>query len=278
MDMHNSMTFAGADAAQIFVKPPKQHTSLPVIDVNEFVSTMQRWTVIAHGGFICNPASNEKRIQSLSEKSIQDDLSKCRSLNIPYLVVHPGSGKGQQVSEAIKNAATFLKKAAEFSSHTMILIETMAGMGTQIGRTFEEIRQIMDLAGPDNFGVCLDTCHIFSAGYDLSSFDAVCSTFAMFDDIVGLSSLKVVHVSESKNELGSYKERHAPLGSGHIGLQGFHTLLRVVPEYIPFILETPPGTVEGFKVDIAILKYLQSRDAIPPSLTREEVLEEIGLL
>ncbi len=192
--------------------------------------------VIVHAPYIINLAN--KNNFDFNVRFLTEELKRVQELKIDKLVLHPGSHVGVGIEEGIKNIIDTLNQAMNFENSVTICLETMAGKGTELGRTFEEIKQIIDgVKHKDKIGVCLDTCHINDAGYDLSNFDDVLNEF---DNVIGLNYLKVVHVNDSKNIRGSHKDRHENIGFGHIG---FDNLLNVIYnkklEKIPKILETP---------------------------------------
>lgn len=193
--------------------------------------------VIVHAPYIINLANRNNLEFSIN--FLTDELERCNQLGIKYIVLHPGSHVGVGVEEAINNISEGLN-AVFMNNHSdcMILLETMAGKGTEIGRNFEELKNIIDkVEQSERLGVCLDTCHLNDSGYDLSNFDQILEDF---DNIIGLDKIKCVHVNDSKNERNTHKDRHENIGYGTIG---FDNLLSVVYnkklESIPKILETP---------------------------------------
>ena len=194
--------------------------------------------IIVHAPYIVNLANNKEESKyDFSINFIKQEIKRCENIGIKYMVLHPGSHVGLGIEEGIKNIVFALNIILKDSKVT-ILLETMAGKGTEIGSSFEEIRQIID--GVDNkekIGVCLDTCHINDAGYDLNNFDFVLEEF---DRIIDLKYLKCIHVNDSKNSIGAHKDRHENIGYGTIG---FANLLKVLYheklDNIPKILETP---------------------------------------
>ena len=192
--------------------------------------------VVVHAPYIVNLCNDDKFDFSVS--FLKGEMDRCKQLGIRYMVLHPGSSVGLEREHAILNIIRGLNMILEGDYDTIICLETMAGKGTEVGKTFEEIKTIIDgVSKKENIGVCMDTCHIHDAGYDLSDFDGVLD---LFDRVVGLSYLKVVHVNDSKNERGAHKDRHENIGFGYIG---FDHLLSVIYhkklEGIPMILETP---------------------------------------
>lgn len=194
--------------------------------------------IIVHAPYIVNLANNkEEEKYDFSIKFLIEEVKRCESIGVKYMVLHPGSHVGLGVDVAIQNIIYALNIILK-ESNTTILLETMAGKGTEVGRTFEEIKAIIDgIEYKDKIGVCLDTCHINDAGYDLNNFNVILNEF---DKIIGLNYLKCLHINDSKNIIGSHKDRHENLGYGTIG---FDNLLKVIYheklDNIPKILETP---------------------------------------
>lgn len=192
--------------------------------------------VVVHAPYIVNLCNDLKFDFSVS--FLRGEMDRCRQLGIKYMVLHPGSSVGLEREYAINNIIRGLNLILDGEYDTIICLETMAGKGTEVGCNFEEIKTIID--GVDNkkcIGVCMDTCHIHDAGYDLDDFDGVLD---QFDKVVGLKYLKVMHINDSKNERGARKDRHENIGFGYIG---FDNLISVIYnkrlEGIPMILETP---------------------------------------
>ena len=191
--------------------------------------------VVVHAPYIINPANSKNRDFNIS--FLRQEISRVEKLGISKLVLHPGSHVGLGVDVGIDNIVDVLKNSISDNSKVDICLETMAGKGSEIGRSFEELKSIIDKVGNDHIKVCLDTCHINDAGYDISNFDKILS---LFDDIIGLDKLAVVHINDSKNVLGSHKDRHENIGLGYIG---FDSLMSVIYndklKDVPKILETP---------------------------------------
>ena len=192
--------------------------------------------VVVHAPYIVNLCNDEKFLFSVS--FLKGEMDRCKQLGIKYMVLHPGSSVGLEREYAIHNIIRGLNLILDGDYDTIICLETMAGKGTEVGKSFEEIKTIIDgVNKKNNIGVCMDTCHIHDAGYDLDDFDGVLDEF---DRVVGLSYLKVMHINDSKNERGARKDRHENIGFGCIG---FDRLISVIYnkrlEGIPMILETP---------------------------------------
>jgi len=192
--------------------------------------------VVVHAPYIINLA-NDKNFD-FNVKFLKEEISRVESLGVEKLVLHPGSHVGVGVKQGIKNIIDSLNMALNKENKVIICLETMAGKGTELGRNFDEIKQIIDgVELKDKIGVCMDTCHLNDAGYDLNNFDDILDEF---DKKIGLKYLKVIHINDSKNELGAHKDRHDNIGIGTIG---FDTLINIIYndklKEIPKILETP---------------------------------------
>lgn len=211
--------------------------------------------LIVHAPYIVNLANNKEESKyDFSINFLKEEVRRCELLGVSYMVLHPGSHVGLGIEEGIKNIIYGLNIILETSS-TMILLETMAGKGTEIGSNFSEIKKIIDgILYKEKIGVCLDTCHINDAGYDLTDFDAVLEEF---DKIIGLKYLKCIHINDSKNIMGSHKDRHENIGYGTIG---FKNLINIIYhpklENLPKILETPYiNDIAPYKEEIAMIRH-----------------------
>lgn len=195
--------------------------------------------VVAHAPYIVNLANdNDPEKYDFSIKFVRQEVERLEQLNVKYLVLHPGSSVGIERSKALNNISYALNKILSINTNVIILLETMAGKGTECGINISEIKTIMDgVDKKDNIGVCLDTCHLNDSGIDISKFDLYLDEF---DKVIGIDKIKCVHVNDSKNDIGSHKDRHENIGYGTIG---FDNLINVVYNNrlsnIPKILETP---------------------------------------
>ena len=195
--------------------------------------------VICHAPYIVNLANNlDERKYEFSINFLTDEIKRCEEMGIKYIVLHPGSSVGIKKDIALNNIVTALNKILNNDSKVTILIETMAGKGTELGCTLEEIKYLIDkINKKELIGVCLDTCHLNDAGYDIIKFDEFLNTF---NKLIGINYIKCIHVNDSKNPLSSHKDRHANIGFGTLG---FDTLLKIINnpvlQDIPKILETP---------------------------------------
>ena len=210
--------------------------------------------VVVHAPYIVNLANDgDPEKYQFSVNFLQEEIERCKLLGITKLVLHPGSHVGLGMDRAISNIANAINMISNDS--VVILLETMAGKGTEVGSKLEEIKQIIDLVdNKELVGVCLDTCHLSDAGYDISNFDKFLD---LFDEIIGIDKIGCVHVNDSKNENGAHKDRHENFGYGHVG---FDLLMRVIYnerlENIPKILETPYVDREypPYKYEIEMIK------------------------
>jgi deoxyribonuclease-4 len=239
----------GAEAIQVFSKNERQWLAKPLDPavVQKFHAEIERTGIgsdklVVHDSYLINLASPKEDILEKSIAAFTDELQRCEQLGIPFLVTHPGAHTGSGVEAGIERFAASLNQifAAIPENETMTLLETTAGQGTALGRSFDEIAAIIDrVEQPERVGVCLDTCHIFAAGYDYRTPDLYAAMMESFEQTIGIDRLKVIHLNDSKNPLGSNKDRHEHIGDGEIGLEGFRQFVndsRLAG--IPGILET----------------------------------------
>lgn len=249
----------GANTFMFYTGAP-QNTNRSNIDYNltqEAIKLMKSHDidiskVIVHAPYIINLCNPEKF--DFSVKFLTEEVKRVSDLGVKYLVLHPGSHVGLGVEKGISNIILGLKKVFESTScNVTILLETMAGKGTETGRNLEEIKTIIDSVNNERLGVCLDTCHLHDAGYDLTKFDEFLNEF---DNMIGIDKIKCIHINDSKNVIGSHKDRHENIGFGKIG---FDTLLNVIYNDklvdIPKILETPyVDDKPPYKYEIEMIK------------------------
>ena len=234
----------GANTFMFYTGAPQNTKRYPIIDglTLEAMQLMKDVSldyskVVVHAPYIINLGNDsDPEKYQFSVNFLQEEVERCKMLGITKLVLHPGSHVGLGIDRAITNISNAINMISNDS--VTILLETMAGKGTEVGSKLEEIKQIIDLVNDkERIGVCLDTCHLSDAGYDLSDFDKFLD---MFDEIVGIDKIGCVHVNDSKNEFGAHKDRHENFGFGHVG---FDTLIKIIYnerlESIPKILETP---------------------------------------
>ena len=211
--------------------------------------------VIVHAPYIINLANGDESKFNFSCNFLSEELKRVNTLGMKYLVLHPGSHVGQGVDIGISNIIKALNKVlSNDESDVMILLETMAGKGSELGKTFEELKQIIDgIKKKERIGICLDTCHLNDAGYNLKNFDEVLESF---DKIIGINKIKCIHINDSKNPLGSHKDRHENIGKGTIGLDNLINIINNSKlKDVPKILETP--YIDGkapYKEEIALIR------------------------
>ncbi len=236
-------------AFQIFTRNPRGWASKDLVleDVDSFkkklvASKIDRYAVCAHMPYLPNLSSPEKDGYKKSQDILIDEVKRCGMLDIPYLVIHLGSHKGAGSEVGIKNLVNACNMAVnKVKNDVTILLENTAGAKNSVGYKFEELKQILDRLEPrKRFGVCFDTCHAFTAGYDLRSKDKVEDVIATFDKIIGMKELRIVHLNDSKGNINCRKDRHEHIGMGYIGEKGFRTFLANDEiKKRPLILETP---------------------------------------
>ena len=210
--------------------------------------------LVAHGAYTMNLCTAEAGAREFAASILCDDLRRMAALPGNFYNFHPGSHVGQGTDTGISQICDALKKALAPGYPVTVLLETMAGKGSEVGGKFEELKAIMDGVGDPNIGVCLDTCHVHDAGYDIvNDLDGV---LAEFDRVVGLDKLKALHINDSKNPFESHKDRHEVLGEGSLGVSAFAKIVNhPVLSKLPMILETP-NELPGYAREIAMLRQL----------------------
>lgn len=209
--------------------------------------------IVAHAPYTMNLCAAKEDVRSFSKEMLLDDLKRMEYTPYNYYNFHPGSHVGQGAEKGIALIVEALNEALKPEQTTTVLLETMAGKGTEVGRTFEELREILDRVElNDKMGVCLDTCHVWDGGYDIvNDLDGVLNEF---DRVIGLDRLKAVHFNDSMNDCGSHKDRHAKIGEGKIGAEAMRRVaLHPLLEGRPFILETPNDD-EGYRREIQMVR------------------------
>ena len=212
--------------------------------------------LVAHGAYTMNLCTADADARAFAAEVLEDDLRRMAALPGNFYNFHPGSHVGQGTEAGIEYIAAALKKALRHDYPVKVLLETMAGKGSEIGGRFEELKAIIDAVGSDNVGVCLDTCHVYDGGYDIvNDLDGV---IAEFDRHLGLDRLCALHLNDSKNPFASHKDRHELLGQGSLGLETFRTIVNhPVLKDKPMILETP-NELPGYAKEISILRSMES--------------------
>jgi len=248
----------GADTFQFFTRNPRGGKAKPMDEEDAArLSRLQApgllGPVIAHAPYTINPCSAEARTREFALQTMEDDLKRLEYLPGNYYNFHPGSHVGQGVETGISLIAETLNTVLTTDGKTTVLLETMAGKGSEIGGSFEQLREILDrVEQRHRMGVCLDTCHVHDGGYDIvHDLDGV---LTQFDKIIGLEHLKALHINDSMNTLGARKDRHEKLGQGHIGLDA---MVRIVTHPAlqgrPMVLETP-NELDGYAREIRLLR------------------------
>ena len=249
-----------ADTFQFFTRNPrggkaKEIKEKDIADFLALTETHQFATILAHAPYTMNPCSADAGIRGFSLEMMQDDLRRMEYLPGNLYNFHPGSHVGQGIDIGIALICEQLNTVLTPELHTTVLLETMAGKGSEVGSRFEELRRIIDgVALNDKLGVCLDTCHVFDAGYDIvNDLDGVLQEF---DRVIGLDRLKALHLNDSKNPFASHKDRHECIGKGSLGLETFRVIVNhPALQGLPMILETP-NELAGYKAEIEILRNL----------------------
>ena len=254
----------GATTFQIFTRNPNQWKFKPIPNETAALFREKRRSsgiprIVDHMPYLPNLASPDKAIMKISRYTLDEEIKRCDSLGIDYLVIHLGSHLGKGAAVGIANIAGACVEALEGSTgKTSILLENMAGQKNCVGARFEELGAILEKVGmEERMGVCFDCCHGFAAGFDLTNSEAVDATMRLFDDLVGYRRLKVVHLNDSKGGLGSRLDRHENVGEGKIGKKGMRALLHYpgIKER-PVIMETPFEDIKGMKQSIKVVGSL----------------------
>ncbi len=255
-----------ANTFQFFTRNPRGGAAKPIDPADaarlmELTGANGFGPLVAHAPYTLNPCSKDQKTRDFAYMAMADDLSRMEYIPGNYYNFHPGSHVGQGTEKGIALIAQLLNDILKPDSKTTVLLETMAGKGSEIGGRFEELAAIRAALQPElqpKVGVCLDTCHVHDGGYDIvNDLDGVLEEF---DRIVGLPHLKALHINDSLNPLAAHKDRHAKIGEGHIGTEA---MVRIIshPKLagLPCILETPQEDLEGYGAEIAMLKQLYNR-------------------
>ena len=254
----------GATTFAFFTRNPRGGTAKPIneADVQAFLAYAKEHDIdrlVAHAPYTMNLCSAKPDIRQFGLNMLQDDMQRMEYTPGQYYNFHPGSHTGQGAETGISQIADALNQTLTPEQTTTVLLETMAGKGSEVGRSFEELREILDRVSlSDLMGVCLDTCHVFDAGYDIvNDLDGVLTEF---DRVIGLNLLKAVHINDSIFGLSSHKDRHAKIGEGKIGTEAFRRIINhPVLRRLPFYLETP-NELPGYKAEIELLRAMVERN------------------
>jgi len=265
----------GCSAFQIFTRSPRQWKAkdISIKDSASFINKLKESSisfdsVVVHMPYLPNLSAPDGELYQKSLKSLEDEITRCNLLQIPNLVIHLGShlGKGSKhgISQLIHACNTASNKYSDLNSTksiVKILLENSAGQKNSIGSSFDEIAEILDNLNSDDFGLCLDTCHAFAAGYDLSSENGVIDLLDVLTNKIGFNKLKVIHLNDSKGQLGSNLDRHYHIGMGKIGERGFKVLINNKKlQNIPFIMESPVDETRNDIDNIVYVKDLLNND------------------
>ena len=251
----------GANTFQFFTRNPrgskaKEIDEKDVEKYHVFAKEHGISQILAHAPYILNPCSKDAHTREFALMTMEDDLKRMEYVPGNCYNFHPGSHVGQGAEEGIKMIAETLNRILKKEQHTTVLLETMAGKGTEVGRNFEELRAILDRVElKEHMGVCLDTCHVYDAGYDIvNHLDQVLDEF---DSIIGVERLRAIHMNDSKNPYASHKDRHEKIGEGSLGVKTFETMVNHPKlQGIPIYLETP-NELDGYAKEIKMLKKLE---------------------
>ena len=249
-----------ADTFQFFTRNPRGASAKEIDpadaeELNQILRENHFAPLVAHAPYTLNPCSAEKKTRDLALMLMLSDLDRMELIPGNYYNFHPGSHVGQGDEVGLQLLNEFLRTILPHAKNTTVLIETMAGKGSEIGYSFEQVAEMIQSAGaPDNLGVCLDTCHIYSAGYDVvNDLDRVLD---QFESTIGLARLKAIHLNDSMTPFSSHKDRHECIGNGSLGLDAVARIINhPALQGLPFVLETP-NELEGYRKEIALLRSL----------------------
>lgn len=252
----------GGNTFQFFTRNPRGAGARAInqSDIEKFLKFKEEngiGTILAHAPYVLNPCSASEETRELAVRLFADDIKRMEYIPESYYNFHPGSHLKQGVEKGIEYISEMLNTTLKKEQTTTVLLETMAGKGSEVGSKFEELRMIIDRTKLDGkLGVCLDTCHVYDAGYDIvNNLDGV---IAEFDRIIGLERLKAIHLNDSKNPFASHKDRHEKIGEGSIGLDAVKRIINHPKlKDLPFFLETPNDS-EGYAKEITLLKAMRN--------------------
>lgn len=257
--MVETATSIGADTFAFFTRNPrgsraKQENPQDAARAVELLRERHFGPVVAHGAYTMNLCTADPEARAFAADVLLDDLRRMEALPGNFYNFHPGSHTGQGVEQGIEYISAALRRALEPGYPVTVLLETMAGKGSEIGGRFEELKQLLDAVGSSQVGVCLDTCHVYDGGYDIvKDLDGVLEEF---DRVIGLNRLKALHLNDSKNPFHSHKDRHECIGQGSLGLDTFEAIVsHPALQELPMILETP-NELPGYAGEIKTLRQL----------------------
>ena len=250
----------GANAFQFFTRNPRGGAAKPLdlADINAFNEYRREnniISVLAHAPYTMNACAKDEGLREFVKNTMLDDIMRLDNVEGAMYNFHPGSHVSQGVEVGIEYISSMLNEVIKEDQKTIILLETMAGKGSEVGRSFEEIKAIIDKVSLNHkLGVCLDTCHVYDGGYDIvNDLDNVLN---QFDEIIGLDRLKAIHLNDTKNPFESHKDRHEKIGDGFLGIEAITRIINHPKlKELPFFLETP-NDIDGYEREIALLKTL----------------------
>lgn len=250
-----------ANTLQFFTRNPRggKAKAIEQKDVDNYLKLASAGgfgKVVAHAPYTLNPCSKEQKTREFAHMAMTDDLQRMEYIPGNYYNFHPGSHVGQGVETGIEMISAMLNDILKPEQTTVVLLETMAGKGSEVGGSFAELRAIIDRVElKDKIGVCLDTCHVHDAGYDIV--DDLDGVLEEFDRVIGLGYLKALHINDSKNPCGARKDRHAKIGEGYIGKETFARILSHPKlQGLPCVLETPQEDLDGYGNEIKMLREM----------------------
>lgn len=253
----------GCNACQMFSRSPRggKARALTEDEVKVFKDLCNHHDinpVAIHIPYVLNLATSVPEMHDYAVSMVKEDMARANILGASYLVLHMGSHRGEGTETGLSQVAEVLNRALEgYDKQTMLLLENTSGAGSEVGSTFEQLRQVLDQVQTHRAGICFDTCHGFAAGYDLFGQEQVELTLDRMDQIIGIDNLKLIHINDSKFPMGSTKDRHADIGAGYIGEKGFAALFKHEKlKGIPLILETPADKDEDWARNLSIVRRL----------------------
>ena len=261
VNMYETALSIGANTFQFFTRNPRggKTKDIDIADIDEFLKLVNAndsfGTVLAHAPYTLNACSAKADVRTFALETFKDDIARMELIPNQLYNFHTGSHVGQGEEKGIEQIAEILNEVIFEDMTTTILLETMAGKGSEIGKTFEELNEIIKrVEQSDKVGVCLDTCHVHDGGYDIANnLDAV---LERFDIVIGLDRLKELHLNDSKNPVGAHKDRHEKIGEGYIGIKSFENIVNhPVLSTLPMFLETP-NELDGYAKEIELLRSL----------------------
>ena len=260
LDMAKTAQSIGATTFQYFTRNPRGGAAKEwyAEDIEAMLALFEQTGIgnpLAHAPYTINACAKEERTREFALETLADDIRRLEMIPDALYNFHPGSHVGQGTEQGIELIADALNQVLKPTQRTTVLLETMAGKGTEVGRSFEELRSIIDKVElSDKVGICLDTCHVWDGGYDIvEHLDDVINEF---DSVIGLNRLKAIHINDSMNPCGAHKDRHQKIGQGYIGAESFGRIINhPALKDLPFYLETP-NELEGYQAEIAMLRKM----------------------